>query len=115
MALGGSSRRNPRGADFKYMSIGGGDLIYKVTKATVSVNPASIAATTKAGTAVAVSGVRAGDIVTAIPPSDLEDDLIPAGAVATADDVVTVFLYNASGVAVDGVAKNWTLLIQRVG
>ncbi len=115
MALGGSSRRDRSGRDFKYLSVGGGDLIYKVIKATASVNPASIAATTKAGTAVTVTGVVAGDIVTAIPPSDLEDDLIPAGAVATAADTVTVYLYNASAGAVDGVAKTWTLLIQRVG
>lgn len=111
MALGGSARKNPRGADFKYLSVGGGDILYKVRKATVSVNPASIATLTKAGTAVTVTGVAVGDIVVAVPPATLEDDLIPAGAVVTDTDEVTVYLYNAAGTSTDGAAANWTLLI----
>lgn len=114
-SLGGSSRRQRTGQDFKYLSVGGGDLIYKVRKVTASVNPASLAAVTKSGTAVTVSGVVAGDLVVAIPPATLEDDLIPAGAVATATDEVTLYLYNASAGAVDGAALTWTFLILRMG
>lgn len=109
--LGGSSRRQRTGQDFKYLSVGGGDILYKVRKVSVSVNPASIAATTKAGTAVTVTGVAAGDIVVATPPSTLEDDLIPAGAVVTDTDEVTIYLYNPTGGAVDGAALTWTLLV----
>lgn len=110
--LGGSSRRDrSRGRDFQRLSVGGGDLIYKIRKATVSVNPASIATLTKAGTAVTVSGVAAGDVVVAVPPSALEDDLIPAGAVVTNTDEVTIYLYNAAGTSTDGAARDWVLLI----
>lgn len=114
MALGGSARKNPRGADFKYLGVGGGDIIYKIRKATVAINPASLAATTKAGTAVTVAGVAVGDIVYAVPPTDLEDDLLPVGAVVTNTDEVTIYLYNASAGAVDGAAKNWTLFIHEL-
>lgn len=110
-ALGGSARRNPRGADFKQLSVGGGDILHKVRKAEASVNPASLASLTKAGTAVTISGVAVGDIVVAVPPATLEDDLIPAGAIASGVDTVTLYLYNASAGAVDGAALTWTFLI----
>jgi hypothetical protein len=111
MALGGSARRNPRGAAFKFLEIGGGDPVYKVRKVTVEVDPASINAVTKAGTAVVVTGVAAGDIVIATPPATLEDDLIPAGAVVTGADEVTIYLYNGSAGAVNGAALNWVLTV----
>lgn len=111
MGLGGSARKTPRGQDFKYLSVGGGDVLHKIRKATVAVNPASLNALTKAGTAVTVAGVAAGDVVVAVPPTNLEDDLVPAGAVVTNTNEVTIYLYNPSAGAVDGASLNWTLLI----
>lgn len=108
--LGGSSRRNPRGVDFRQVSVGGGDLLYKVRKTTASVNPASLATLTKAATAVTISGVAVGDIVIAVPPATLEDDLIPAGCIATATGC-DLYLYNASAGSVDGAALTWTFFI----
>ncbi len=107
----GSARQNPRGQGFKYLAVGGGDIIYKIRKATVSVNPADLATLTKAGTAVTVAGVAAGDIVLATPPATLEDDLIPAGAIVTGANEVTLYLYNASAGSVNGAALNWVLTI----
>lgn len=108
--FGGSARRNPRGADFKQLSVGGGDVLYKIRKVVASVNPASIAATTKAGTAVTVAGVAAGDIVIAVPPATLEDDLLTQEAIATTD-TVTVYLYNPTAAPIDAAAANWTFFI----
>jgi hypothetical protein len=107
---GGSSRHNRFGSSVGRLAVGGG-YISRIERVTASVNPASIAATTKAGTAVTVAGVAVGDVVVATPPTDLEDDLIPAGARVTAANTVTVYLYNASGGAVDGAAKDWSLLV----
>lgn len=107
--IGGSSRRFP-GGNFKFFSVGGGDLLAGITKTVVAVNPASLATLTKAGTVVTVPGVAAGDIVIAIPPATLEDDLIPAGAVASGADEVTLYLYNASAGSVDGASLSWTFL-----
>jgi len=95
---------------FGAIGIGGGTTIKKIKSGTVSVNPANLAANTKAGTAVTISGLAAGDVVIAVPPTDLEDDLVPAGAVVTNTDELTIYLYNGSGGAVDGAAKNWTYL-----
>jgi hypothetical protein len=111
MGLGGSARQEPRGKDFKRLAVGGGDVIYKVRKATVSVNPADLGTLTKAGTAVTVAGVAVGDIVIATPPATLEDDLIPAGAVVTNTDEVTIYLYNPTLGSVNGAALNWVLTI----
>jgi hypothetical protein len=109
--LGGSARRNPRGADFKRLSVGGGDLLYKIRKAPVSVNPPDIVvATANTGSvAVTVAGVAVGDVVYAVPPTDLEDDLLLKGAVVTNTDEVTFYFY--AGANVNGAAKNWTLLV----
>lgn len=109
--LGGSARRNPRGADFKRLSVGGGNLLYKIRSVTASVNPASLAATTKAGTAVTITGVATGDFVIAVPPAALEDDLIFTGARVTAADEVTVYIYNPTAGAIDAAAADWDFLV----
>lgn len=76
---------------------------------TASVNPASIAAATKLGTVVTMTGVAAGDIVIATPPAALEDDLVPAGCVAGTDQV-TLYIYNPTAGAIDGAALTWEFL-----
>lgn len=87
-----------------------GTAVKKIKSGTISVNPASLNAVTKAGTAVTLTGAAVGDVVLVVPPTDLEDDLIPSGAVVTNVDELTVYLYNGSAGAVDGAAKNWTYL-----
>lgn len=89
----------------------GGSKLLGLKAVTAAVDPASINAATKAGTAVTLTGVAAGDIVIAIPPSDLEDDLVPAGCVVTSANTATLYLYNASASPVDGASKTWTFLI----
>lgn len=79
-----------------------------IRRGTVSINPASIATLTKGATIFTLTGARAGDMVLMIPPATLEDDLIPSGAIVTADDTVTVYLYNPTLGAVDGAALTWT-------
>lgn len=98
-------------ADVGGLNVGAGSDLKKIQSGTLTVDPANIAtASTKAGTAVTLTGVRAGDIVVVEPPSALEDDLIPAGAVVTADDQVTIYLYNASAGALDGASRIWRYL-----
>lgn len=94
---------------------GSGRKISKVFNATVSVNPASLAATTKAGTAVTVTGVAVGDLVVVEPPAALEDDLIFCGARVTGADEVTVYLYNPTGGAIDAAAANWDFRVIKTG
>lgn len=77
----------------------------------VSVDPASIATVTRAGTAVTVTGAEVGDTVIANPPATLEAGLLFVGAEVTAADEVTVYLYNHTGGAVDGAAISWVITV----
>lgn len=92
------------------IQVGGvnGTALWRIAVGTVAIDPASIATLTKAGTTFTLTGAKAGDIVIMTPPSALEDDLIPAGAVVTADNTVTVYLYNAAGTSTDGTSRTWT-------
>jgi hypothetical protein len=92
----------------------GGTAVSNITivRGTVSVNPPSIAATTRAAVDVTVAGVVATDIVIAEPPAALNDDLIYCGVVAGAGKF-TVSLYNTTAGPVDDSARTWTYKIIR--
>lgn len=92
----------------------GGTAVSNITvvTGTVSVNPPSIAATTRADVDVTVTGVVATDIVIAEPPAALNDDLIFCGVVAGAGKF-TVSLYNTTASAIDDTARTWTYKIIR--
>lgn len=89
----------------------GGSKIVGMKLVTAAVNPGSINTLSKLGTAITLTGVAVGDVVIAIPPSDLEDDLVPAGCVVTGANTATVYLYNPSAGSVDGASKTWSFLI----
>lgn len=92
----------------------GGTAVSNITivTGTVSVNPPSIAATTRTDVDVTVTGVVATDIVIAEPPAALNDDLIFCGVVAGAGKF-TVSLYNTTASAIDDTARTWTYKIIR--
>ena len=92
----------------------GGTAVSNITivTGTVSVNPPSIAATTRTAVDVTVTGVVATDIVIAEPPSALNDDLIFCGVVADAGKFI-VSLYNPTAGSIDDSARTWTYKIIR--
>lgn len=79
---------------------------------TFTLNPASLAAATKVGVAVTVSGVKAGDSVF-VNPQDLDYGIVVTGAKVTADNEVTVYINNTydATTAVDGADKTYDILI----
>lgn len=85
----------------------------EVLKKTVSVNPPSIAANDGDVVAVTVTGAVVGDEVVAIAPSDLEAGLFPGQAWVSAANTVQLPLYNYTGGAIDGAAKNWSFVLRR--
>lgn len=89
------------------LKAGTGDKVDKILIGTVVVDPAEIAAGAKGTTAVTVTGVVAGDIVTVNPPAALEAGLIPAGAYVSGPDEVTIVLFNPTGAPVDGASRTW--------
>jgi hypothetical protein len=92
------------------IQIGTGDTVYGTDMGTVSVNPASINATTRGTVTFTLTGAKVGDIIVCNPPADLNDDLIFCGATVTADDTVTIYLYNPTGGAINDGATTWSYL-----
>jgi len=90
--------------------VGTANTVYKIDFGTTSLNPASIAATTRAGTTFTLTGAKTTDIIVVNPPADLNDDLLFVGASVTADDTVTVWLYNPTAGAIDDSARTWEYL-----
>jgi hypothetical protein len=88
------------------ISVGGiigstGDVNYGLDFGTASVDPTSIAATTRGSVTFTLTGAKTTDIIIVNPPSDLNDDLIFCGATITAANTVSIFLYNPTGSAID--------------
>lgn len=92
------------------VQVGTGDVVYGFDFGTVSIDPASIAATTRVGTDFTLTGAKVGDVLVLNPPAGLNDDLIFAGAAVTADNTGTVYLYNPTAGAINDTARTWTYL-----
>ena len=83
------------------LQIGDNDTVYGIEFGTVAIDPASLAATTRAATTFTLTGAKTTDIIIVNPPSDLNDDLLFVGAAVTAADTVSIYLYNPTGSAID--------------
>jgi hypothetical protein len=82
----------------------------------VSVDPATIEPGSRAAVTIPSPHVRPGDLVTVSPPAGLAEDLIFAGSrEALGQGEVIVYLYNASGDAIDDTAQTWTIQGLRTG
>lgn len=81
----------------------------------VQVDPANLLAGAAGNNDIAVADVKQGETVIAIPPTDLEAGLVPQACSVPADGQVRIRLYNPSAAAVDGAAKDWTLVIFKEG
>jgi len=77
----------------------------------ISVDPASIGATSSAETSVTIRGVAPGDIVIAAPPASLETGLALSGCRVSAADTVSLRLTNVTSGSVDGTARTWEFLV----
>jgi hypothetical protein len=73
-------------------------------------NPPSIATVSRGSVTFTLTGARAGDAIVVNPPAGLNDDLVFCGAAVTANDTVTVYLYNPTGGAIDDTAQTWTYI-----
>lgn len=90
------------------LQVGTADTVYAIDFGTVSLDPASINATTRAATTFTLTGARTTDIIIMNPPAGLNDDLIFAGARVTADDTVSVYLYNPTAGSINDTAGTWS-------
>jgi hypothetical protein len=83
------------------LQIGDNDMVYGIEFGTVEIDPANLNATTRGATTFTLTGAATTDIIIVNPPSDLNDDLIFAGAAVTAADTVSIYLYNPTAGAIN--------------
>lgn len=78
----------------------------------LTIDPDSLAAAAQIIETVAIPGARAGD-PTFVNPRAIETQLVCQGSKVTADDVVSVYLYNGinATTAIDGGSKVYDLMI----
>ena len=85
-----------------------GDMVYGLDFGTASVDPASIAATTRGSVTFTLTGAKTTDIIIVNPPSDLNDDLIYCGAAISAANTVSIYLYNPTASAINDTARTFS-------
>ena len=100
-------------------TIGGGSAVGRLIFGTCSVDPPNIGnGDSKNATVTTTSGCTPSfsaattDVLFMTPPSTIEE-LIFLGANVTAADTIKILLFNKSGGAINGAARNWPFLILR--
>jgi hypothetical protein len=84
-----------------------GSYITKLVTGTISVNPGSIPATTKGSVSITITDLNTNDRIMFQPPTGLNIGLLFCGADVTADDTVTIYLYNTTVGAIDDGVNTW--------
>lgn len=88
--------------------------ITRVLKGTVTINPASINATTVSSQTFTLTGAVVGDSLTLNPPAaGLTAGLLVMQCFVSAADTITVVFYNTTGAPIDEGSASWNYLIHR--
>jgi len=95
----------------KDASFGGGTDVDKVYHASGSVDLPSITATTTDSAILSVTGATTDMKCFLMPPSGIDDDLIPKGCAVTAANTVTIYVFNDSAGAIDDIARIYQVLL----
>ena len=85
-------------------------LVKNVRVDTVSVDPPSIAAGVTTAFTVTLT-CAATDKIILIPPNTIEEHLVFVGAAVTAENTITIKIYNKHTAAVDGAPLDWAYLL----
>ena len=95
----------------KNASFGGGTDVDRIYHASASVDLPSIAATTTGSANLSLSGATTDMKCFLMPPSGIDDDLIPKGCAVTAANTVTIYVFNDSAGAIDDIARIYQVLL----
>lgn len=93
----------------------------EVLRFTATYNPASLATVTKRTDTVTVTGVRYQDsdgnlidrVISVVPPTALDAGIVVMRAQVTADDTISVDLYNSTGGSIDVASGTWEFFVGR--
>lgn len=88
-----------------------GTTLTQITKGTITVDPASLAADAVADTDVTLTGAATTDVIIVHPPGDLTADLEYVGSWISAANTVTIRLKNNSGGAIDEASAAWNFVL----
>ena len=78
--------------------------------AAVSITPGAVLTQTSYTTTVSIPGIRAGDLVFAVPPAALEAGYVIGQPYVSAADTITVVVSNPTALTITGAARNWNFL-----
>ncbi len=81
---------------------------------TVSIDPGSISANTRASISVAIDNAAPGDFIIFLPPTTLNNGLVYAGATVATSGTVSLFLGNITGSPIDDSARDWSYVAFRL-
>lgn len=96
------------------IAIGSGTAITKIVKGAVTINPASINATTFSSQTFALTGASVGDSLILNPPAaGLTSGLMVCQAFVSSADTITISFYNSSGAPIDESSASWNYVLIR--
>jgi hypothetical protein len=96
------------------LTINGGTAITKILKGSVTIDPASINATTVSSQTFTLTGALVGDALTLNPPAaGLTAGLVVQQVFVSAGDQITVVFFNQTGAPIDQASGSWTYHITR--
>ena len=84
-----------------------GTNLYKIVSGTISVDPGNIVAGAKGSVIVTITGLAATDRVILHPPTGLNSGLLYCGCDVASTNNLTIYLYNATGSAINDGANTW--------
>lgn len=90
------------------VGVGDRTQINRILAGTVSLDPASIPATSTGTVDFTIVGAAPGDVLIMNRPNGLNDDLIFAGCQIVSANTARVYLYNPTGGAINDGALIWT-------
>ena len=92
----------------------GGTALSKVIKGTVTIDPASVNATTVTTQTFTLTGAATGDtLILNVPSGGLTAGLLVLQARVSAANTVSVTFYNTTGAPIDEASASWTYQIVR--
>lgn len=96
------------------LGVGGGTALTKVVKGTVTIDPASINATTVSSQTFTLTGAVAGDSLVLNPPAaGLTAGVLVSQVFVSSSNTITVVFYNTTGGGIDLASASWTYTLIR--
>lgn len=102
---------NAKSAKTSDLTVGAtGTKINRVISGTLSINPTSIPATTRANLSISLTGATTNSRIILEPPSTLNTGLLYCGHYSSTNQI-NIYLYNSTGAPIDDGASTWKYLM----